>query len=299
MSASSTLVAGHDARKRAAFGGLVPSAVVVRAGSAVVAALGVELYAEGAMLPLLVLSDSAGPLTVDASEGVVVVDDRGHDYVVEECAHHPGLGSLQLDVWITPVPAPGVRYLQVSVDGLTRTAITRGGEAVSRLLSGGPWDLRVEMVPSRTTAPVPAEPPAAAGPAPSARVPARAYATFEGVVPIGQARVADDLGLCLWALERYRDRAVLSLSVLADAAKGRVPPASEAGAVELWDDSGHRYAVAPVHSAVRAGWSETILEVLPVIPPHVRSLGLRICATHGDGEAEFTFGISMPEAPTG
>lgn len=299
MSASSTLVAGHDARKRAGFGGLVPSSVVVRAGSTVVAALGVELYADGAMLPLLVLSDSAGPLAVDAAEGVVVVDDRGHDYVVEECAHHPGLGSLQLDVWIAPAPPPHVRYLQVSVDGLTRTAITRGGDAVSRLLSGGPWDLRVLMVPSRTTAPVPDEPPAATSDSPPARVPARAYSTFEGVVPIGQARVADDLGLCLWALERYRDRAVMTLSVLADAARGRMPPASEAGAVEMWDDTGHRYAVAPVHSAVRAGWSETILEVLPVIPSDVRSLGVRISDPRGDGEGTFTFGIAMPEAPPG
>lgn len=277
--------------------------MVVRAGSTVVAALGVELYADGALLPLLVLSDSAGPLAVDAAEGVVVVDDHGRDYVVEECAHHPGLGSLQLDVWITPVPPPHVRHLRVSVDGLTRTAITRGGDAVSRLLSGGPWELQVEMVPARTTAPVPDEPPASEGAAHPARVPARAYSSFEGLVPIGQARVVDDLGLCLWALERYRDRAVMTVSVLTDAARGRTPVASDAGAVDMWDDTGRRYTVAPVHSAVRAGWSETILEVLPVIPADVRTLGVRISDSHGGGglggDGTFVFGIAIPEAPTG
>lgn len=266
-----------------------------------VTALGVELYADGALLPLLVLSDSAGPLAMDAAEGVVVVDDCGRDYLVEECAHHPGLGSLQVDVWVAPVPPPHVRHLRVSVDGLTRTAITRSGEAVSRLLSGGPWDLQVEMVPSRTTAAVPDEPPASTAATHPARVPARAYASFEGLVPIGQARVVDDLGLCLWALERYRDRAVLTVSVLADAARVRTPVASEAGTVEMWDDAGCRYAVVPVHSAVRAGWTETILEVLPMVPADVRALGVRICDSRGgDGvDSSFVFGIAVPEAPTG
>ncbi len=299
VSAPGTLTAHHDARGRATFGGLVPSAAVARTAATAVAALGVELHTEGAIVPILVLSDSAGPITADAASGVTITDDRGTGYLVAECALHPGLGSLQLDVWITPAPPPEAQRLHVAVDGLARTAITRRGDAVERMLSEGPWHLDVDLVPPRTAVPVPPEPPAAPAPVPSARVPARAFATFEGLVPVGQARVAADIGLCVWAIERYRDRAVLSLAVLAAVARGGAPIAAEPGSVALWDDRGRHYEVAPVHSSVRAGWSETSLEVTPAIGPDVRAVGIRI-TDPGAGPAEgFTFGIAVPEPGAG
>lgn len=299
MDGPTTLAAGSDARGRATFGGLVPSTAVARSAATAVAALGVEFHADGAIVPLLVLSDNAGPLAAEVGSGVTVGDDRGTVYRVAECAQHPGLGSLQLDVWITPVPPADAQVLHVSVDGLTRTAITRRGDAVARVLSEGPWQLDVALVPARTAVAVPPEPPAAAAPVPAARVPARAFATFEGLVPVGQARVTDDLGLCLWAVERYRDRAVLSLAVLAPVARGRTPMASEPGSVSMWDDRGRHYEVAPVHSSVRAGWSETSLEITPAIGADVRALGVRIADPGHDGPAEYVFGIAVPEPGAG
>lgn len=299
MGPSSTVTAGHDARGRSTFGGLVPSAAVARSAATAVAALGVEFHTDGAIVPLLVLSDSAGPLVVDARSGVTITDDRGTEYRVAECAQHPGLGSLQLDVWITPAPPAGAHVLHVHVDGLARTAITRRGDAVERLLSEGPWQIDVDLMPARTAVPAPSEPPSAPSPARAARVPARAFATFEGLLPVGQARVADEIGLCIWAIERYRDRAVLSVAVLAAAVRGRAPAAAEPGAVALWDDRGRHYQVAPVHSSVRAGWSETSLEVTPAIGSDVRALGVRVTAPGAEGDVEFTFGIAVPEPGTG
>lgn len=294
-----TMPAHHDARGRGTFGGLVPSAAVVRTGATAVAALGVELHTEGAIVPILVLSDSAGPLAADASSGVAVTDDRGTDYLVAECAQHPGLGSLQLDVWITPAPPPEAHVLHIEVDGVARTAITRRGEAVARALSEGPWHLEVDLVPPRTAVPVPPEPPESTARPVSARVPARAFATFEGLVPVGQARVADEIGLCVWAIERYRDRAVLSLAVLAAVARGRTPLATEPGSVAMWDDRGRRYQVAPVHSSVRSGWSETSLEITPAIGSDVRSVGIRITDPAGGEPDRFTFGVAVPVTGAG
>lgn len=303
MAVSTSTTSAGDAvvRSRVSFGGLVPTGAVARAGSTIVAALCVELHADGALLPLVVLTDNAGPIAIDTEHGVVVSDDAGHQYAVAERGQHPGLGLLQLDVWITPAPPPEARRLHVSVDGLTRTAITRRGDAVSRLLSDGPWELDIELVPERTAAPVPEEPPARDVPARAARVPVRAWGAFEGIVPIGQARVAADSCTCVWALERYRDRGVLSLSVLAPPeARDLSAGAAAAGAVELWDDRGRRYEVAPVHSVMRPGWTEVTLETTPALGEDVAAIGLRIqtgggAASGGDG---LLFGARVVPAAT-
>ena len=85
-------------------------------------------------------------------------------------------------------------------------------------------------------------PPPAARPA---GVPARSLGAFRGLVPVGQARVAEDATVCLHALERYEERAVLTLVVLA--APERVPPVPVAGRtpVEVFDDRAGRYGVTP------------------------------------------------------
>jgi hypothetical protein len=275
---TSTTPAGDAAvRNRLSFGGLVPTGAVARGGSTTVAALCVEVHSDGALLPLVVLTDNAGPIAIDTEHGVVVSDDAGHHYAVGERGQHPGLGLLQLDLWVSPAPPPEARRLHVTVDGLTRTAITRRGDAVSRLLSDGPWELDIDLVPERTAVPVPEEPPARDLPAQPARVPVRAWGSFESIVPIGQARLGADTCTCVWALERYRDRGVLSLSVLAPPeARDLAPAASAPGAVALWDDRGRRYEVAPVHSVMRPGWTEVTLETTPALGEDVTAIGLRI-----------------------
>ena len=122
-------------------------------------------------------------------------------------------------------------------------------------------------------------------------------------MPIGQARLAEGAAVCLWALERYEDRAVLSFGTLADEPLRVGPVTPGAGTVEVWDDRGRRYAVAPIHGAARPGWSETSLEIAPAIDPAARALGVRLSglpcegAPPRDGEAlagPFTFGVAVP-----
>jgi hypothetical protein len=301
VSTSTTSAGDAGLRSRASFGGLIPTEAVARGGSTIVAALCVELHSDGALLPLVVLTDNAGPIAIDTEHGVVVSDDAGHPYAVAERGQHSGLGLLQLDVWISPAPPPEARRLHVTVDGLTRTAITRRGDAVSRLLSHGPWELDIDLVPERTAVPTPDEPPAGDAPARPARVPVRAWGSFEGIVPIGQARLGADRCTCVWALERYRDRGVLSVSVLAPPeARDLSPGASAAGAVELWDDRGRRYEVAPVHSVMRPGWTEVTLETTPALGEDVAAIGLRIRpdGQAGAGDDGLLFGARVAPAAT-
>jgi hypothetical protein len=295
---STTTAGGGALRNRLSFGGLIPTGAVARGGSTTVAALCAEVHADGALLPLVVLTDNAGPIAIDTEHGIVVGDDTGHDYAVTERGQHPGLGLLQLDLWISPAPAPGARRLHVTVDGLTRTAITRRGDAVSRLLSDGPWELDIDLVPERTASPVPEEPPVRDLPARPARVPVRAWGSFEGIVPIGQARLGADSCVCVWALERYRERGVLSLSVLAPPeARDLGPGAAAPGAVELWDDRGRRYEVAPVHSVMRPGWTEVTLETTPALGEDVAAIGLRISLGGEPGDG-LLFGARVVPAAT-
>jgi hypothetical protein len=293
VSTSAATASAEHTRHRFTFGGLVPTGAVARSGATSVAALCLEVHADGALLPLVVLTDNAGPIGVDTQHGVVVSDDTGRGYRVQERAQHPGLGLLQLDVWIAPAPPAEARTLQITVDGLTRTAITRRGDAVSRLLSNGPWELEIDLIPPRTAVDVPAEPPARGSASRPARVPVRAYGAFEGIVPIGQARVAPQICTCVWALERYRDRAVVSLAVLADPdARDLGQGVAAPGAVELWDDRGRRYAVAPVNSVVRPGWTEVTLEATPALPDDVTALGVRVSGA-GGSEDTATFGVAV------
>ena len=115
--------------------------------------------------------------------------------------------------------------------------------------------------------------------------------------------MAEGAAVCLWALERYEDRAVLSFGTLADEPLRVGPVTPGAGTVEVWDDRGRRYAVAPIHGAARPGWSETSLEIAPAIDPDARALGVRLSglpcegAPPSGGEAlagPFTFGVAVP-----
>lgn len=293
---------GPERRRQSSLGGLVPASAVARGGDTVILALCVEVHAEGAVLPLLVLSDAPGLLGWDPAEGLEVRDDTGREYDVESLAQQAGLGALQTAVWISPAPPPEARRLRLAVSGLVRTAVARSA-GVERPLAGATWELEIDLVPERTAVPVPDEPPgtpAAVGPA---RVPARTFAGFRDLVPIGQARMADGVAVCLWSLERYADRSVLSVGTLAEEPLRVAPLTPGVGRVDLWDDRGRRYDVSPIHGAARPGWSETSLEVSPAIDPEARALGVRLADLPGHGPAAqvlvgpFTFGVAVPPSP--
>jgi hypothetical protein len=291
-------------RGQASLGGLVPTSAVAREGDTLVMALCVELHADGAVIPLLVLSDAPGLLGWDPVEGLSVRDDAGREYTVVNLAQQAGLGALQTAVWIEPAPPPDARSLRLEVGGLVRTAVARGGGGVERPLSGSTWVLDIDLVPQRTGAPVPGEPEGDPRPGRPARVPARTFSGFRDLVPIGQARVAEGAAVCLWGLERYADRAVLTVGALAEEPLRVAPLTPGAGRAEVWDDGARRYEVSPIHGAARPGWSETSLEVSPAIHPDARALGVRLSDLPGHGgrgpavlAGPFTFGVAVPETP--
>jgi hypothetical protein len=302
---TSTPVATDPERRQSGFGGLLPTSAVAREGDTLVVALCVEVHAEGAVVPLLVLSDAPGLLGWDPVQGLVVRDDHGRSYEVANLAQQAGLGALQTAVWISPAPPPDARRLVLEVTGLVRTAVSRGA-SVERPLAGTTWRLDLDLVPPRTTAEPPPTPAEAPPPGRPARVPARTFAGFHDLVPVGQARVAGGVAVCLWALERYADRSVLSVAALAEEPLRAAPLTPGVGRVEVWDDRGGAYAVTPIHGAARPGWSETSLEVVPAIHPEARVLGVRLSDLPGQAAqpgrpdplaGPFTFGVTIPPAP--
>lgn len=297
---------GPERRRQASLGGLVPTSAVAREGDTLILALCVEVHAEGAVLPLLVLSDAPGLLGWDPVKGLEVRDDTGRSYEVRNLAQQAGLGALQTAVWIEPAPPPDARRLLLEVTGLVRTAVARG-TGIERPLSGTSWSFEIDLVPQRTGADVPAPPTAGPPTGRPPRVPARTFSGFRDLLPIGQARVSDGVAVCLWALERYDDRAVLSIGALVEDPLRAAPLTPGAGLVEVWDDRGTAYEVSPIHGAARPGWSETSLEVSPPIDPAARALGVRLSDLPGHGptpagrralSGPFTFGVVVP-APGG
>jgi hypothetical protein len=294
---------GPERRRQASLGGLVPTAAVAREGDTLVTALCVEVHAEGAVVPTLVLSDAPGLLGWDPAQGLTVRDDAGREYEVDNLGQQAGLGALQTAVWIEPAPPPDARRLRLEVGSLVRTAVARGGGGVERPLAGSTWTLELDLVPGRTAVEPPPPPPEQAPPARPARVPARTFAGFRDLLPIGQARVGEGATVCLWAAERYEDRAVLSVGTLAEDPLRVAPITAGAGTVEVWDDRGRRYEVAPIHGSSRGGWSETSLEVVPAIDPGVRALAVRLKDLPSEGPpprgaealaGPFTFGVAVP-----
>jgi hypothetical protein len=294
--------AGPERRRQGSLGGLLPTSAVAREGDTLIAALCVEVHGEGAVVPLLVLSDAPGLLGWDPVKGLSVRDDTGRRYAVQNLAQQAGLGALQTAVWIEPAPPPEARRLLLEVTGLVRTAVARG-TGIERPLSGAAWSFAIDLVPQRTAAPVPAEPSTEYPSSRPARVPARTFGAFRDLLPIGQARVSDGLAVCLWSIERYSDRAVLSVGTLVEEPLRVAPLTPGVGRVEVWDDRGMRYRVSPIHGAARPGWSETSLEVSPAIQPSAGTLGVRLSDLPGYGPTTssrrtlagpFTFGVAVP-----
>ncbi len=110
--------------------------------------------------------------------------------------------------------------------------------------------------------------------------------------------------MCVWAIERYGDRAVLSIGCLTVDGVEAAPLAPGRGTVAVWDDAGTEYSVAPIHGSAALAWSESSLELTPAPPPGV-ILGLRLADLPGRARTPeggwalagpFTFGVALPGA---
>jgi hypothetical protein len=278
-------------RGQSTFGGLVPTSASARTPSAMVAALCVEHHAQGAAVPLLLLSEAPGLLRWDPADGLVATDDLGTAYRSRGVSRQSGLGALQATAWLEPAVPAAARRLALEVRDVLRVTSPRGGVGIERPLSGGPWRLDVDLLPERTAAATPAEPAAVPiAPAPP-RVPARTLPALRGLVPVGQARLTPDGAVCVWALERYTDRAVMTLAVL----RGR-EGAALGGTVEAWDDLGGRHRAAVLAESSRDGWTEGTLELVPGIDPAARALAVRVAGLQPGGAlaGPFTFGVALP-----
>jgi hypothetical protein len=289
-------------REVTGFGGVIPCTAVAHGGDTLVAALGLEHHADGSVLSLLMLSAAPGLLEWNPSLGLVVSDDRGDRYDAHVLSSSSGLGQLSVTLWIaSPLPAE-VRRLEVVVDGVERINPTRGGgPGVARVLSGGPWNVLIDLVPERTVVEPPPEPVGLPGTQEAGSVPIRAHGVFVDVVPVGQARLSEGVAVCVLGLERYWDRSVVSLVALGSSEAAQTPAIGRAR-VDAWDAAGHRYRVTPVQGASRGGWSEVAVELVPAIPPGSGALGLRISelpigadsARRDRISGSFVFGIRLP-----
>ncbi len=291
---------GPGERRQSAFGGLVPGSAVARADGALVAALAVELHSGGAVLPLLVLSDAPGVVGWNADTGLTVTDDLGGAYTVDTIAQSAGLGALQSTVWMEPSPPPDARRLDLGVSGLTRTTVGRRG-GVEKPLVEGPVELSLDLLPERTAVDPPPEPSGEPPVTPSSRAPSRSQGAFEGLIPVGQARLDRDGAVCLWAVERYEERSVLTVATITEDRINVDELAPGAGRLDVWDDLGTRYSALPVHGTARETWMEAAVELTPAIPSDARSLGVRVAdlparVVEDDRRpltGPFTFGVAL------
>ena len=262
----------------------------------------------GRAAPAGALSDAPGLLGWDPVQGLAVRDDAGREYEVRALAQQAGLGALQTAAWIEPGAAP--RRARAAPGGDRPDAHgrrPRRRRAWSGRWPASPGSLEVDLVPGRTAADPPPEPPGAPPEGGPAGVPARTFGGFRDLVPIGQARMAEGAAVCLWALERYEDRAVLSLGTLADEPapggarhprrRGSSRCGTTAGGATASRRSTARRAPAGARRASRSS---------PPIDPEARALGraprrpaLRVRRRRRGGEAlagPFTFGVAVPPA---
>ncbi|MFN8109132.1 MAG: hypothetical protein U0Y82_04700 [Thermoleophilia bacterium] len=222
-----------------------------------------------------------------------MTDDAGTEYRVTTLSEQAGLGSLQVTAWLEPAVPVEVRDLHLRITGLVRVSSPRGGLGIPRPLQGGEWRLDVPLRPQRTAAAPPPQPPATRLMPSTPRVPARALTGFLGLVPVGQARLTTDGAVCLWCLERYTDRTVLTLGVL----RGGDSEGVE-GQVRVWDDRGGSYGASLLHETSRDGWTECSVELVPALDPAARALGVRLSGLDPGGtlQGPFVFGVQLPEA---
>ncbi len=285
------------------FGGLLPSGVWVRGGETVVMALAIEHFSEGAAVPLLVLSEAPGVIGLDPDTAVEAWDDAGREYEVRTVSLETGLGAAQATIWLSPELPSDASDLRLRVTELMRTNPGRRGGGTAKPLSGGPWELSVPLLPERTATEPPDRPSGSAPIAEAPKAPARAASAFARLLPIGQARMRENAAVCLWGLEDYGERAVLTLAVLTTDLAETEPLEPGRGSVEVWDDAGSQYSVAPIAGGGDGRWSETSLEITPS-PGGSPVIGVRVAdlpgATRRDDDRSldgpFTFGVALSES---
>lgn len=269
-----------------------------------VIALAVEHHSDGTVIPLMMISDAPGLLTWESGIGMEVVDDLGTAYNVHTVTQLGALGSLAVTVWLDPVIPTEAAWLRLSVHDIHRLSATRGRSSVERPLVGGPWELDIDLRPERTVAPAPPRPaPHVPLPPRPSRVPARAVGTLQGVIPVGQAKIRPHFTLGVWAVERYIDRAVMSVGLLVDPPHEAGHLFPDVGVVNVWDDLGNQYRATPIGGVTGPGWSESSVEVVPAPLPGVETLGIEIGEVpvlDSDGESvesePILFGVAVGSA---
>ncbi len=277
MSTTATSASAGYERDAIAFGGLVPCAAVARGGETLVAVLGLEHHRDGAVLHMMVLTESPGLIDWAADTGLVVHDDAGTTYTATAIAQSQGLGQVATTVWISPAIPAEAQRLDLVTDDLLRVIPPRGGEPpVTRPLSGGPWGVAVDLSPERTVVDPPPQPERRQRIPDPGSVPARAIGAFVDVIPVGQARMAEGVAVCAVSAERYWDRWILTLAALGPPEQPGTAPAIGRAAIAVWDDLGNRYGATPLHGNARESWSEVTVELVPALVADARAIGVRI-----------------------
>lgn len=293
--------AGYE-RDAIAFGGLVPCAAVARGGETMVAVLGLEHHRDGAVLHTIVLTESPGLIDWAAESGLAVHDDAGTSYAATVIAQTQGLGQVATTVWISPAIPADAQRLELSADGLLRITPARGDEpTITRPLTGGPWVLGIDLAPERTVvAPPPLSERRQRIPEPGS-VPARAIGAFVGLIPVGQARMAEGVAVCAVSAERYWDRWIVTLAALGLPAQPATAPAIGRATIAAWDDRGNRYGATPLHGNARESWSEVTVELVPALAADAQAIGISIADIPRGNDVgplpipgPVTFGIRVP-----
>lgn len=255
----------------------MPSAAVARGGDTMVALLGLEHFRDGAVAHVVVLTETPGVIDWAVEGGLSVRDDCGTTYVPSVLAKTQGLGQVATTIWLSPpIPADATR-LDLDVSELFRVSAPRGDvPPLKRPLSDGPWPLTVDLRPARTVADPPAPPERRQRIPDPGSVPARTIATFHSIIPIGQARMAEEAAICVIAAERYTDRWVVTLSALGRPNQDVGAPAIGRARVSAWDDRGNRYRATPIQGTAREDWSEVWIEMVPPLDPMADVIAIKV-----------------------
>ncbi len=263
-------------RHSGGFGGLTPGGAVEESAETLVACLGVEHHLEGAALTLLVLTASPGIVEWDPADGLTVSDDTGGAYTVTTISLTSGLGQVEATVWIVPAVPSEARTLHLDVDGVQRLNPARGERGVVRELSEGPWSVDVDLRPPRTLRDTPTRPRESDDPEEVQAVPARTRALFDGVLPVGQARLVEGTAVCLTAVERYADRWIANVVALGPEDAESAAPAVGRANLTAWDDVGTTYRLTALSGASDATWSQCAYEAVPALNPEASVLAVEM-----------------------
>ncbi len=263
-------------RNSGGFGGLTPGGAVGESSETLVACLGVEHHLEGAAVAILLLTATPGIVEWDPSEGLAVSDDTGGSYTVTPISLTAGLGQVETTVWLSPAIPSEAHTLHLDIDSVQRVNPARGERGVVRELSEGPWSVDVDLRPPRTLSDAPTRPAESEAPERVQAVPARARALFDGVLPVGQARLVEGSALCLTAVERYSDRWIANVVALGPEDAESAAPAVGRAHLAAWDDVGTTYHLTALTGTADDTWSQCAYEAVPALNPEASVLAVEM-----------------------